>query len=124
MCQRDRGSATAETVIVTPVAFLVLLMAVQFGVWAHAVHVAHAAADTGLATARTERGTAASGEADARAFLDELGGSLLDHPSVRVTRTATDATARVDGVAQSVIPGLHLPVHVTVAGPVDRFTPG
>ena len=121
----DRGSATAETVIVVPLAFLVLMTVVQFGVWAHATHIAHAAATTGLAAARADGRTAAAGQREATGLLATLGGGgLLDDPVIVTTREPDRATVRVEGTAASVVPGLRLPVRVEVSGPVDRFVPG
>jgi hypothetical protein len=120
----DRGSVTAETVIVVPLAFVVLMMVVQFGVWAHATHVAHAAATTGLATARADGQSAQAAHQDAAGLLNSLGGSgLLQQTTIVATRDAEHATVRVDGTAATVVPGLKLPVRVEVSGPVDRFTP-
>ena len=121
----DRGSATAETVIVVPLAFVMLLGAVQFGVWAHASHTAHAAATAGLQVARADTGTAESAHQEAAGLLDDLGGnSLLQDPAITVARDGTQATVRVEGTAATVVPGLRLPVRAQVTGPVDRFTTG
>jgi len=116
----DDGSATVELVIATPLVALLLLLVVQFGVWAHAAHIAQAAANQGLQTARAYRSSAAAGEADTRALLDQSAGSLLSDRTVSVTRTATTVTVVVTGRAATVVPGLRLPVRVTVTGPVER----
>jgi Flp pilus assembly protein TadG len=119
----DAGSSTAETVILMPLGFLLLWTAVQFGVWAHATHIAHAAADTGLAHARAHHTTEAGAHAHTQAVLEQLGGAgLLTGATVTVDRTPAQATVVIDGHAQAVVPGLVLPVHVQVSGPVDRFT--
>ena len=116
----EDGSATVELVIATPLVALLLLLVVQFGVWAHAAHIAQAAANQGLQTARAYRSSAAAGEADTRALLDQSAGSLLSDRTVSVTRTATTVTVVVTGRAATVVPGLRLPVRVTVTGPVER----
>jgi len=114
------GSASVEVVIATPLLALLLLLVVQFGVWAHAAHIAQAAANQGLQTARAYQSTAAAGEADARGFLDQSAGRLLADATVTVTRTATTVTVTITGRAASVVPGLRLPVRVTATGPVER----
>jgi Flp pilus assembly protein TadG len=117
----EAGSATVELVIATPLVALLLLLVVQFGVWAHAAHIAQAAANQGLQTARAYRSSAAAGQADTRALLDQSAGSLLSDRTVTVTRTATTVTVTVTGRAAMVVPGLRLPVRVTVTGPVERL---
>lgn len=122
---RDRGSSTTEVVIILPVGFLLILLAVQFGVWAHASHVAHAAAHAGIQTARAQDGTTQLAHQETAGMLHNLGGGgLLVAPTVTVDRDATTATVRVEGTAAAVVPGLHLPVRVELSGPVDQWTPG
>ncbi len=117
----ERGSATVEMVIATPLLLLLILLVVQFAMWQHSVHVAQAAASQGLAAARVEGGTAGAGQGEANLVLRQLSHSVLVHPSVRVTRGANTTAVTVTGEAQSVIPFLHLPVHATASGPVERF---
>ena len=117
----ERGSATAELVIATPVLLLLILLVVQFALWQHSVHVAQAAASQGLAAARVHGGTAGAGQGEANLVLGQLSHSVLVHPSVRVTRGANTTAVTVAGEAQSVVPFLHLPVHETASGPVERF---
>ena len=40
----DKGAATAETAVAMPLLLGLILVIVQFGVWAHTMHVAHATA--------------------------------------------------------------------------------
>ncbi len=67
----ERGLATVELVVVFPLLFLCILAVVQFGIWAHAAHVATAAAQEGARAARAEDGSAATGDARARAMVDK-----------------------------------------------------
>ncbi|PZG45030.1 pilus assembly protein TadE, partial [Spongiactinospora gelatinilytica] len=53
----DRGSATAELVVVFPFVMLLILLVVQFGMWQHAVHVTEVAAAEALAVARAHGGS-------------------------------------------------------------------
>jgi Flp pilus assembly protein TadG len=117
---RDAGSASVELVIATPLLGLLLLSIVQFGVWAHATHIAQAAANSALQSARAYRGSAADGDGAAHQILDQSAGSILSNRSVTVTRTATTVTVTITGTATTVVPGLRLPVTVTVTGPVER----
>ena len=109
--------------IATPVLLLLILVVVQFAVWQHSVHVAQAAASEGLAAARVQGGTAGSGQDEASLVLSQLSQGVLMHPSVHVARGANTTTVTVTGEAQAVIPFLHLPVHATASGPVERFRP-
>lgn len=118
--RRDRGSATVEFALAAPLAGLLLMLIVQFAMWAHATHIAQAAANSGVQTARIYGGSAASGEDTTQTVLDQLAGSTLTGASVTVTRTATDATVTVDGTAIAVLPGLSLPVHTSVTAPRER----
>jgi len=118
----DRGSATTELVIATPLLLLMLLAIVQFGLWSHATHIAQAAAAQGLAAARTQNGTTDAGAASARRLLDQLGPAPLQYPVVHCERTADTATVQVLGVAVLVIPFLHLSVHAEAVGPVETFS--
>lgn len=121
----DRGSVATEIAMVFPVVLLLILAAVQFGVWWYASHAAHAVADTALATARADGATAEQAEQAAAALLDQLGGDrLLTDATVRVDRGQQQATVRVEATAIQVVPGLSLPVVVELTGPTDRFITG
>lgn len=121
----DRGAGSAELVIATPLLMLLILLAVQFGIWAHASSVAQATAEEALAAARIQGGTAAAGQQRARQVLTQIGSAVLGTPHITVTRTAATATVRITGTAERVVPlpGLALPVSVTVTGPIERFIP-
>ena len=121
----DRGAGSAEVVVATPLLMLLILLVIQFGIWAHATHVAQATAEEALAAARVQGGTAAAWQARARQVLGQIGGAILLSPHVTVTRTATTVTVTITADAERVLPlpGLGLPVTVTVTGPVERFVP-
>ena len=120
---RDRGSVTVEFAIAAPLVLFLLMLIVQFALWAHATHIAQAAANAGVQATRVHGGTVAAGEAQTQAVLDQLSGSTLAGPTVTVTRTPTAATVTVDGAATAVLPGLSLPVHATVTSPRE-IVPG
>jgi Flp pilus assembly protein TadG len=121
----DHGAGSAELVVATPLLMLLILLVIQFGIWAHATHVAQATAEEALAAARVQGGTAAAGRDRASQVLGQIGGAILIGPQVSVTRTATTVTVRITATAERVVPlpGLALPVIVTVTGPVERFVP-
>jgi len=120
---RDRGSVTVEFAIAAPLMLFLLMLIVQFALWAHATHIAQAAANAGVQATRVHGGTIAAGEAQTQAVLDQMSGSTLADPTVTVSRTPTAATVTVDGTATAVLPGLSLPVHATVTAPRE-LVPG
>ena len=121
----DRGAGAAEIVIAVPLLMLLILLIVQFAIWAHASSVAQATAEEALAAARVQGGSAAAGQQRAAQVLGQIGSSVLISPHISVTRTAGTATVQITGTAEEVlpVPGLTFPVHITVTGPVERFVP-
>jgi Flp pilus assembly protein TadG len=121
----DRGAGAAETVAATPLLMLLILLVVQFGIWADATHAAQATAEQALAAARVQGGSTGAGQQQARQLLAHLAGAVLVRPHITVTRTATTATVHITATAERVLPlpGIALPVTVTVTGPTERFIP-
>ena len=117
----DRGSVSAELVIAMPLLLMLILLIAQFALWAHATHIAQAAAAQGLAAARVSNGTTATGVTAANQLLTQLGQGPLREPRVAVSRTGQEATVRVTGSATAVVPFQHLKVHGEAAGPVEVF---
>ena len=114
-----------ETLI--PVVFyaavlLFLIMAIiQFGLWFHAQHVAQAAAEQGVHTARSNGSTAEEGRQRAEDFLEAAAPSLIGDPVVVAGREGDVASVTVDGTAVALVPGLRLAVHAEASSPVERF---
>ncbi|WP_156093962.1 TadE/TadG family type IV pilus assembly protein [Lentzea aerocolonigenes] len=121
--KEDRGAASADLVLFTPLLLLALLTFVQFALWSHATHIAQAAASQGLAATRAHNGTTAAGTASARQLLDQLAQGPLTGASASAERTTESASVRITGTASAVVPFLRLPVHAEAAGPVERFVP-
>ncbi len=118
----DRGAVCTQLVLVVPVLLLLMLLVVQFAVAWHARHVAQYTAQRALAAARSEEGSVAHGQAQARQSLAALGSRVLTAPSVTITRTATRTTVRVNGTVMKVVPGLTLRATGTATGPTERIT--
>lgn len=118
----DRGAATTELVLVVPLLMFLLLCIVQFALALHAQHIAQTAASRGLAAARAQDATSGAGHARAAATLHLLGGRLLNHPTVHVSRGGESVEAHVVGEVTVVVPGLHLRVAGHATGPVERWT--
>jgi Flp pilus assembly protein TadG len=120
----ERGLASVELVVVTPVLLSLILLVVQVGLYFHASHVALAAAEEGARSARALHGSAAAGQARARRFVDDLGNGLIRTPVVTASRSQTTARVEVRGQVAGVFPGLQLVVNRSVESPVERFVPG
>jgi hypothetical protein len=117
----ERGAVTAELVIATPLLLLLILGIVQFALWEHAVGVAQATAQQGLAAGRVQGGTDQTAAAEADSVLAQLGSGVLVHPNVTVTRGPVTTTVEVTGQAEGVLPFLSLPVRSVATGPTERF---
>jgi Flp pilus assembly protein TadG len=119
MRRGDEGAATVEVVIATPLLLLLILLVVQLAVWANASHLAQAAANQALQSARVYHGSAGQGEADGRALLAQSGATLTAS-SITVQRSADTVTVTVTGTAMSVVPFLHPPIRIVMTGPTEH----
>ena len=117
----ERGDATVEAVLATPVLLLLILTAIQFGLWYHAVHTAQAAAQEGVRAARVEGATALDGRLRAEGFMADAAPTLVDDVAVDATRDTETAHVEVRGTLHSLIPGFALPVHAEANSPIERF---
>lgn len=119
---RDRGSASVEAVIATPVLMLLLLAIIQAGLLVHAHHMAQAAAHTALDAARAETATGGDGATAAEASLAR-NAAVLEGAAVSVQRGAETVTVTVTGEAAQILPLFDLPVSATVTGAVEHIVP-
>ncbi len=110
-----------EAVLVVPVVMFLLLVAVQFCLWMHAVQVAQVAASEGDRVARSYGGGSAAGVVAARDVLDGRGSDVTD-PSVAVSVLPGDSEwLQVSGRSVSVVPGLSFAVSASATGPIQEF---
>ena len=117
----ERGAVVAEMAVVMPALLLALLGVFQFAAWYLAGEVALGAAQEGARAARVRGGSDADGNGAAWRFIDQANGGHLVGAQVRVSRVGDDVRVEVGGRAQSLIPGLVLPVRETAAGEAERF---
>jgi hypothetical protein len=96
------------------------MLVVQFAMWAHAVHIAQAAANAGVQAARVYGSTAEAGRTEATGMLEHLAGTVLTDRQVSAGQTHDTATVVVSGTAITVVPGLNLPVRVSVTAPREN----
>ena len=114
-----------EAVLVVPVMMLLLLVVVQFALWAHAAQVVQLAASEGDQAARTVGGGVAAGQARADAVL-AASGSTVTSASAAVSLEPSERSevkVTVTGRAEAVLPWLNLPVSATQVGPLQQFRP-
>jgi Flp pilus assembly protein TadG len=119
--EAERGSATTEVVLLTPVLLFLIMAIIQFGLWYHAQHVAQAAAEQGVRTARSNGSTVEAGRQRAEDFLSDVAPTLIGSPVVVADREGDVASVTVDGTAVALLPGLTLTVHAEASSPVERF---
>jgi Flp pilus assembly protein TadG len=119
----ERGVVTAELVVAVPFLLLMLTLIMQFAIWAHATHIAQAAASQALDTARVLGGSNATGQSEADDVLAQLGAGPLKGAQATVTRGPTQTTVDITGSAATVVPFLHLPVRARAVGPTERYVP-
>ena len=117
--RRDDGAAPVEVVIATPLLLLLILLVVQLAVWAHATNQAQAAANQALQSARLYHATAGQGQSDGRALLAQSGATLTAS-TITVQRNADTVTVTVTATAMSVVPFLHPPIRIVMAGPTEH----
>jgi len=117
----DCGATSTELTIAFPAVLLMIMFALQFGLYLHAAQIAEAAAQEAVEAAQGQSADPAAGRVAAAALLADL--AALRSPEVTVSRSGTAVSSRVTGHAQQLIPGLALDVAATAEGPVERFVP-
>lgn len=108
--------------MIVPVAMVLVLLAVQMCLWAHAATLVQSAATTGEQAATVLGGSPASGQAAAQTELAATAGGVVVDPSVQVqTVTGDGIDVTVSGRAEVILPWLHLPVSATRDGLRQEF---
>lgn len=122
--RQDQGSASIELVILFPALLLVVTALVQYGLWFHARSLALAAAQEGVAVARTYGAPPQSGQDTALAFIRDHGADTLTNATATTTTPGPHSVqVVVTGRSLSVLPGAPgIAVSQSAAGPIERFT--
>ena len=115
------GVTATELAVVMPAVLLLIMLVVQYGLWAHARQVATAAAQAGVDAARVPTGTEA--DASAAAHAAAAGSAALSEVVVSVHTGGDSVTVRVDGVAPRLVPGIAWHVAAATEAPLERFVP-
>jgi hypothetical protein len=114
-----------EAAIAIPAAMLVILLAVQVCLWAHASTLVQAAAARGDQAACVEGGSLTSGIAESRSALIDTANQVVERASVQASLMPGDQVqVRVTGFAESIIPGVHLAVSAVRVGSRQEFRAG
>jgi Flp pilus assembly protein TadG len=119
----DRGSASAEAVIATPLLMLLVLAIIQTGIILHARHMAQAAAHTAMEAARSEFASGGDGAAAATDSLGNNASGVLEDKSVSVARGAETITVTITGTPTQIVPLWDASIEVTVSGAVEHIEP-
>lgn len=121
---RDQGAESVGLAILFPIALVLILSAVQGGLWWHAHAVAAQAAQAGVEAGRPVDGTSATATEAARSFATRAGRGVLTAPEVHATVTADTVQVEVSGTAIRLvpIPGLDIRVAASAHAVKERFT--
>jgi hypothetical protein len=104
---------------------LVILLAVQVCLWAHASTLVQAAATLGDQAACVENGSLTSGMTEARLALATTAHQVVVDTSVQASLMSGDQVqVRVTGVVESIVPGVHLAVSAVRVGSRQEFRVG
>ena len=101
---------------------MVVLLAVQVCLWAHAATLVQGAATVGEQAATALGGSPESGEIEARTELMNTGSKVVVDPSVHAKVLAGGVIEiTVSGATEAVVPWLRLPVSATRTGLSQQF---
>jgi hypothetical protein len=116
------GSASVESVVIIPVAMMVVFLVVQLCLWAFAGTLVQAAAAAGEQAATSVSGTAAAGQTEARTELADTASGIVVDPSVQAqVLIGGQIEVTVSGNTETIIPWLRLPVSATRVGVSQEF---
>ncbi len=117
--RHESGEVSAETVLMVPVVFMVMVIAIQAALFMHTAHVAQLSATEGAAAAARYGGGVSAGAAATVNAIAELRATATDIPVVNITNGVAEVTVglRVPRVA----PFFDLVVTRSAREPVERF---
>ncbi len=118
----ERGSSTAEIVVILPVLMLLITVGLQFALWALASSALTDSVAQGGAALRADGGTPTAARTAALKELQVLVGGLVVQPEVAVgTLPNSFAALSASGSVPSLLPGEHLIVSAESIGPDQQF---
>ena len=114
----DRGEATTQLVLLTPLILLLVMLVVQVALASYVAHVAEAAAARGADAAAVRGGTTADGS---QAVVEFLAGVATPTRAPVITRDATSARAEVTLRVPHIVPFFPTRIARVATTPVERF---
>lgn len=117
----EEGLTATQLAVVMPAVIFLIMLIVQYGLWAHAKQVASAAAAEGVDAGQVPGAAPAAAEQAARSFL--AGAGNLDDIAVTVVTGDDSVTVRVDGQAPRLVPGISWNVAAVAEAPLEQFVP-
>jgi Flp pilus assembly protein TadG len=117
----DDDGSVVEAVLIVPVLMVLVLVVIQFALWAHALQVVQLAASEGDRAARAAGSGPAVGVAQARAVTESKDSDLASSSVSGTVLPGDGVEITVTGQAVAIVPGLHLPVSSIEIGPIQEF---
>lgn len=118
--REEDGIIATQLAVLMPAVLLLLMLTVQFALWAHGSHLAAAAADLAATTTATLGGDPTDGRAAAADLLARAGN--LRDIDIAIATTGGSVTAHVRGTAPQLVPGIRFGVGASATASVERFT--
>lgn len=118
--RRDRGEASTQLVVLTPLLVLLVFLGVQAAIYFHAANVAAAAAAQGAAAASSLSGPS-SAIAVAQSTVADLGSHLAHVPTLSVSGGYVSVSVVLS--VPRIVPFFPGSVTRTVIEPRERFVP-
>jgi Flp pilus assembly protein TadG len=110
-----------EAIVIIPALMLVLLVVIQFALWAHAEQVVQLAASDGDQAARTMGSGPAAGRAQVDSVLSASAATVTSVSASMSILPTDQARVTVTGRAVAILPWMVLSVSATQSGPVQEF---
>lgn len=104
-------------------AFFLVLLVLQIGIYAFVSHVSATAARQASQTASAENSSNGEGAAVGQAFIDQAGGNWVEQSSVNTRTSGTNTVTVVVTRAMKImpLPGVSLRVKKTAVSKAERF---
>ncbi len=118
---RDRGEATTQLVILTPLLILLVFLGMQTAIYFHAANVASAAANRGAAAGSVATSSDGAAADEAQRTVDDLDGHAASAPRVGVIGGMVRVTVEV--TVSRLLPFFPATVSRTAVEPRERFVP-
>lgn len=116
----ETGQSNVASLLITPIALLLVLAVPQAGAYYQASTVAQSAANAAYSATRVRDGSTAEGRAAAQQVIDQHSGTL-QNATVNISTSGERMTVTVSGKAPSMTgPWLNPEVSRSVVGPVER----